>query len=56
MASTGDSAQAADEISDSRQYLEVLVFSISELRKLESWESILRIDLQDLRPKFAKLR
>ena len=53
---TGDNAQAADEISDSRQYLEVLVFPISELGKLEPSESILRIDLQDLRPKFAKFR
>ena len=43
-------------ISDSRQYLEVLVFPVSELGKLEPWESILRIDLQDLRPKFAKFR
>ena len=39
-----------------RQYLEVLAFPISELGKLEPCESILRIDLQDVRPKFAKLR
>ena len=43
-------------ISDSPQYLEVLVFPTSELGKVERCESILRIDVQDLRPKFAKFR